>query len=329
MRTFAAFLACASIIGLAGCDGQTPLVASTTSSSESSPDLTGAQEKAIRKRILKGIDSANSSRDSTGLDSFMSGPALAIRTSELAIAKATGELDPKTTIPSGGVQTVIPTNSGWPRSVFTITTTTKDQQSKRLLVLRQDSARGNYRLWAVARLFEGAQMPKFAIPSIGSSLGDVDDSGLVMTPETAVERYADVLQNGTGSDYATQFSDDYFRQDLTTLAKTVQKGMEQNKGTQSQTFTAVRDAITVMRSSDGGDLVVARIDSEWVRKAGEGRQSLPASDAEKALFGSGKATSTMKVSYVNVVALYVPPAGSGKQVVAVGAERQPVSVKAS
>ena len=54
----------------------------------------------------------------------------------------------------------------------------------------------------------------------------------------------------------------------------------------------------------------------------------PNSDAEKALFGDGQATSTMKTTYVNVVALYVPPANSDAKITAVGSERQPVRVEA-
>ena len=49
---------------------------------------------------------------------------------------------------------------------------------------------------------------------------------------------------------------------------------------------------------------------------------------EKALFNSDKYTSTMKVTYVNVVALYIPLASSGEQITAVGADRQPVKVEA-
>ena len=94
--------------------------------------------------------------------------------------------------------------------------------------------------------------------------------------------------------------------------------MELNEGAQQQTFEPVNGAISVMRSADGGDLVVAQINSEWTRSAGAGRESQPASDAEKALFGNGKATSTMKTSYVNVIALYVPPANSGQKITAVG-----------
>ena len=51
----------------------------------------------------------------------------------------------------------------------------------------------------------------------------------------------------------------------------------------------------VMRAADGaGDLVVGRINGEWTRKAGDGRESQPASDDEKALFNSDKYTSTMR-----------------------------------
>ena len=79
--------------------------------------------------------------------------------------------------------------------MFSITTTTEDQQSKRLLVLKQDSAHQNYKLWGVARLFSGVKMPKFEIASLGSQQGTDKDSGLLMTPKEAVKEYADVLQN--------------------------------------------------------------------------------------------------------------------------------------
>ncbi len=36
----------------------------------------------------------------------------------------------------------------------------------------------------------------------------------------------------------------------------------------------------------------------------------------------------MKVTYVNVIAMYIPPAKSGAQITTVGAERQPVKVEA-
>lgn len=324
----AAVLAIGLTVSLSACNGQVPQVAQSTSAASAAPDLTEDQEKTMRTELLNIINESNEQKNPEKLGLAMMGPELEIRTSELQVAQRTGKLDAKTTIPNDITQTVIPTDNGWPRSVFSITTTTEDQQSKRLLVFVQGDARENYKLWGVARLFQGAEMPKFTVPSIGSQNGHADDANLVMTPQEAVQRYADVLQNGSNSKYANEFADDYFRQDLAQLSATVQQGMERNKGSQQQTFTPVDGQIQIMRSAEGGDLVVAQINSVWTRTAGEGRESQPASDAERALFGDGKATSTMKVTYVNVIAMYVPPAKSGKQVTAVGAERQPVKVEA-
>ena len=140
------------------------------------------------------------------------------------------------------------------------------------------------------------------------------------TPADALTQYADVLQNGSKSQYASKFADDLLRQELANTTAKVQEGMQRNNGTQEQKFTAVPEQMWVMRAADGaGDLVVGRINGEWTRKAGDGRESRPASD---------KYTSTMKVTYVNVVALYIPLASSGEQITAVGADRQPVKVEA-
>jgi hypothetical protein len=319
--------AVALVMPLSACEGQlpTPVIDSST---KTSPDLSEAQERKIRTDILNTIDKSDQAKTTDGLADRMGGPQLEIRSSQIVIAQRTGSMSKFATIPKDIAQVVIPTDDGWPRSVFTITNTTDDQQSKRLLVLNQESARDNYKLMAMARLFEGAQLPKFEVPTLGSHMGQAKDENLVATPTDALTQYADVLQNGSSSKYASEFKDDYLRDQISKLTATVQEGMQRNNGTQQQTFTAMPDQMWVMRSADGGDLVVGRINSEWTRQAGDGRESQPASDDEKALFNSDKYTSTMKVTYVNVVALYVPPADSGEPITAVGADRQPVKVEA-
>lgn len=327
VRITAAALTVAMLPALAACSETVPKVTATTSATDA-PVLTEAQEQNLRGKILDVLKKADDAKDANALAERVEGPELEVRSSQLTIAQATGNLDPHATIPDKISQTVIPTDSNWPRSVFTITTTTDDQQSQRLLVFNQDSARSNYKLWGLVRLFQGAQLPAFEVPKLGSKMGDADDSGLVSTPADAVAHYADVLQNGGNSKYAGDFNDDQLRNDLASLTATVQKGIEANAGTQSQTFTVQPDQIKIMRAARGGDLVVAQINSEWTRTAGEGRESLPASDAEKALFGGGTATSSMKVTYVNVVALFIPTSDSGEKIQAVGAERQPIKVEA-
>lgn len=327
-KLMAAVAALGLTLGLGACEGRIPEPQAASADVDQIPDLTEEQESKIRASILETLDQATQNMSGDGLSARVTGPMLDVRNSAITVGKATGGLDKTNTIPPDMMQTVIPVDSGWPRTVYTITTTTEDQQSQRLLVFTQDSPRQNYKLWGMARLFSGAQLPRFTVPEIGTQMGLPNDTGLVATPQEAVERYADVLQNGANSEFADQFADDSLRQTIASVAQTVQEGMERNNGTQTQTFTVVPDAIKIMRSSDGGDLVVAQINSEWTRAAGDGRESLPASDEEQALFGDGTATSTMKVTYVNIVALYVPPEDSGEQITAVGAERKPIKVEA-
>ena len=86
----------------------------------------------------------------------------------------------------------------------------------------------------------------------------------------------------------------------------------------------MRDAL-LRRRRPGGGSDQFRMDASRRRRP----RIAAGSDAEKALFGDGKATSIMKTTYVNVVALYIPKANTGKQVTAVGSERQPIKVEAS
>ena len=303
-------LACmALVVPLTACEGQLPTPAADTST-KVAPDLTEAQEKKIRLKILKTIDEADQAKNPDGYATVMGGPQLDIRISQTTINQRGGGMSEYATIPKDIAQT-------------------EDQQSKRLLVFDQESAQQNYKLMAMARLFEGAKLPKFEIPTIGSQMGTAKDEKLVAAPADALAQYADVLQNGSKSQYASKFADDLLRQELANTTAKVQEGMQRNNGTQEQKFTAVPEQMWVMRAADGaGDLVVGRINGEWTRKAGDGRESQPASDDEKALFNSDKYTSTMKVTYVNVVALYIPLASSGEQITAVGADRQPVKVEA-
>ena len=319
-------LACmALVVPLTACEGQLPTPAADTST-KVAPDLTEAQEKKIRLKILKTIDEADQAKNPDGYATVMGGPQLDIRISQTTINQRGGGMSKYATIPGRHAQTVISWDDGWPRSVFTITTTTEDQQSKRLLVFDQESAQQNYKLMAMARLFEGAKLPKFEIPTIGSQMGTAKDEARA-TPADACDPIRRCRQNGSGD--SLRFCPQTICCAELAGYHAKAEGMQRNNGTQEQKFTAVPEQMWVMRAADGaGDLVVGRINGEWTRKAGDGRESRPASDDEKALFNSDKYTSTMKVNMHERGGRYIPLASSGEQITAVGADRQPVKVEA-
>ncbi|MFC0265101.1 hypothetical protein [Alloscardovia macacae] len=326
-------LAVRAVAGLAAVSALVSLAACTPSpQAQADPDgapvVTTDQEQKIRQNVLKAIKAADDARDTKALAARMSGPALTVRESQLKIAQSTNKLDSSATIPDSLSQSIVSTSKTWPRDLFAITTVTDQQQSQRLLVLDQEKATSNYKIWGLVRLFSGVQMPKFAVATIGSEQGDANTSGLLLTPAQAAQQYADVLEKGSNSSNANRFADDSFRQQLATLTESVQSAIAQNEGSQTQTYSADTKNMKVIRTADGGALAVVAITSVWTRTAGSNRKSLPASESETALFGNAQSTSTLEVTYMNEVALYIPASGSSEQIRAVGAERQPISVVA-
>lgn len=336
-RTVAALAAVVMLGSVAACSEPLPTVQSKLAEATGNGAapanvvtvaVTDDQEAQIRSRILDVVNTATQNHDASLLQQRVTGPELDVRTSELTVYAATGKQSDVTELPGEASQVNLPITDSWPRAIFTFTTTTSDQQSQRLLVMTQDSAHDDYKLWAVCPLFQNAVMPAFSVD--GSELGSADDTGLAQTPKDALTQYADVLQNRDASQYANEFEDDQLRQNVKSVSDKIQQTFDASQVhfSQTETFTLDDSQIEAMHTVDGGELVVGRINSVWTRRLDSNRQALPASDAERALFGGATATSSIEVTYVNMVALYVPPAGSSEQIRAVGAQRQPISVKA-
>lgn len=83
-------LACmALVVPLTACEGQLPTPAADTST-KVAPDLTEAQEKKIRLKILKTIDEADQAKNPDGYATVMGGPQLDIRISQTTINQRNG-----------------------------------------------------------------------------------------------------------------------------------------------------------------------------------------------------------------------------------------------
>ena len=123
----AATMVCALTLGLAGCEGQVPQTVAPSVKDNEIIDVTVAQEKQIRGKILDVLNQANEAKSADGLAARVSGSQLEIRTAQLNIAQYTQQdVTPLATVPSDVTQVVIPTDNAWPRYIFTVTTTTED-----------------------------------------------------------------------------------------------------------------------------------------------------------------------------------------------------------
>jgi hypothetical protein len=316
------------VVGLAATACSTPVPRATPEATVTQPALSIDQDTAILGKVGDVLTVADKKRDSKALSQRLSGPALAMRTAELKVAKSAKSDDDLTALPTKVQTVVVPTSTDWPRAAFAVSAQPSETEPPRLMALEQGTARDNYTLWGWARL--GITMPTFAAPGTGSSAVTSDDSSLVLTPKSAVAHYVDVLNKGTKSKYAKSFAEDPFRTGLASKATALDKNKDfkSAKGKYGETFTPAKSDPLATRTADGGALVM--VDASAVEKtSAESKAKIaPSTDATKALFGDTTPTNTLVVTYRDVFALYVPPVGaSDTKVTVLGVEHVPVTVR--
>ena len=101
--------------------------------------------------------------------------------------------------------------------------------------------------------------------------------------EAALREYADVLEKGSSVNTPRILPTMPSASRVTTLTESVQKAIEQNEGRSLRNILLETKDIKVLRTADGGALIVGEIRSVWTRTAGGNRKSMPASEGEKPL----------------------------------------------
>ncbi|MBQ5779864.1 MAG: hypothetical protein IIV98_01305 [Aeriscardovia sp.] len=288
--------------------------------------VTESTRKNAEERIISGLDSAGNSNFSV-LPSLLSGPELSIRESQMKVAAATGQANEDMAIPYRASAVFLPSSCSWPRSITVLTEPTGNQYSQRILTFTQASPRSNYKLWSEVVLFPGAQIPFSASGVENVKSGEQLDAGLIATPQEAISWYANVLEEGEKSPHLQSFETGDLYLKLQELRSDLSSALAASKGSQSESFTPQYSSAKILKL-ENGDLVIAQINSVWTRNAGKGGTAKPATSAEKALFSSTPSQS-LTAQYVNVVAFFIPSSSKGTKIEVLGAEREPVSVKAS
>ena len=304
---------------LAACAPEIPTADPPAVPASAPPVLDAAQEDEILGAVGQTLAATQEARSAGGLDARLAGPALAIRTSELTVAKRLSSDDFVTVLPTEVVSATTPTAQDWPRTVLAVSEQ-PELQTERLLVLQQPEARANYRLWGWVRLFPKVVLPSFAAAQVGSPTVAPDAEGLVVTPQAAVDQYADLLTKRKKSDFADAFAADPFREQIAQISSLQNKALKAADGKQTMTFTAVPGSLAAIGTVDGGAVVVGELKVLEVRSAEKGAVLSPGTDIEKALAKKLKVKNEMTITYTTVVALRVPPASVGGQVAVLGVE---------
>ena len=314
-HTWRTAAAAATLVALvAGCAPSLPSPAAEPAPAVPPVATTLEQSDRVLRSLGSVLDAADGALDPAKLAPRLSGPALAMRTSEYARAKATQGAKPPTVLPTTAQNLVVPQTDSWPRTQLVFTVQPDDLQVPRVLVMQQASPRDQYHLWGWARMFPGVDAPATAQPALGSPVLAPDAKGLVVTPTDALQQYADVLTNGDKSQYAATFAQDRFRTQVE-QALSLSRNALNNVGTANETYTPADTPLATFATADGGAIVVGELTTVLTETVAGAGGSISITDPlYVALTGKQTAGSSFVRTSTGVVIMYVPPASKGGQV---------------
>lgn len=285
-----------------------------------SPVLLEAQFRRILEQVSSATDAGDAAKDAAKLGERVAGPELEIRTQNYKIRSQVGSYEPRMPVRSTKLlTTVITSGRDWPRSVLAVTQGDGNVVPQ-ILTLVQHSPRENYKLMETTPL-----QPGTTFPTIGrggtQTLAASDKSGLLYSGEEAMSGLADRLTSADSpfkDKLVEGSSSPYIADTLSYQAEVVKAGQN---GNFSFTHKVAPESTVVFRTSDGGALVLGRINFGFEGTPKAAGDKLSIGDDAAALAGGKETTTGMVLSFAESMAVYVPPAGSTDPMKLVAATR--------
>ncbi len=278
------------------------------------PAVTELQFSRIMARVAEQIRLADEELSVNTLGVRVEEPTLAARRAAYIIQRADPESATMVPIPASPIRLVVPQQTTvWPRSVFGIIQDEADLESPSLgVVLKQLDPRSPYELTYAIVLNPQVQLPDLPSASVGAPKLSAESKLTRIPPNELIERYADVLRNGTESPFARDFAlanDPLYAQagpDAQALrqesfGETVQVTWESTPG---------ETEVVAFSTADAGAIVMGTIiERERVEPVQSGA-ALNSSIAVRALTSLSQSTEGFDVESQLQILWYVPPVGS-------------------
>lgn len=334
-----------SALLFAGCspDAWPQLVGSPTPSAtpsiivpedQGSPAVTEAQAERILSRIAAQVTTADEANDATAAALRLGGQALAVRETNYRLRAALPEqasLDP---IPSSGIRVLLPeAYDGWPRTFFAVVDGAADAPDTILSVSQQD-AWSDYKVDYVADLAADTSL-NLAPAYVGAVSIDPESPFLLLPPSELAGAYADILDNGDQSQYATLFdaeSDTFRDQVAANRASRLDTFNQTGAETGRLTFAASAGSAppAALATLDSGAIVAVTVnETDTVTPtSGEAVIKLDDSPTVKALAGVNQSSTGFTITFADQLFFFVPAQSSSQRILFLGYSSSILDVKA-
>lgn len=291
-------------------DGAPSAEAPAEGQDEPYPIVTDSQLERILGQIAAVVEAGDEAQDAGALEARVGGQSLAMRSANYENRELSEDVQAAAPVAAGPVKSVVAeADPAFPRTLAVVTEG-EGNSTPQFLVLRQESAREQYKLVANTPMTPGAQLPASDLSYTGAeTIASDDGTGLVMSPGKAVAGLARYLTDPE-ADFAAQMTENPAIQGI----HEYQAGIEEAApdATMYISRNAVPDAATALRLADGSALVFSTIDAQMAIAPSEAGGKVVVDDLAAARAGedSNESSTRVRMTYREVVALHVPAEGA-------------------
>ncbi len=310
---------------LAASPTPTPTATVIVPEGQQQPAVTEAQAERILARVAATVADADENRDATLAATRIDGAVLAERSTNYKLRGALKEYSALAAVPDKPLEIILPqAYDAWPRT-FMAVVNSEDEKTASIMYLTQADAWAPYKLSYIANLEAATQMPDLAPEYIGASAVPPDSAFLILPPDQLATAYADVLNKGDESEYASMFEadGDNFRVIVAndrasrleefnkTGAKTGKLSFASTPGTLPPiSLATVQSGAIVAVNLFESDTVVPT-NSDAVIKLG-------GNDTVKTLAGAEQSATGFTTTFSDQLFFYVPGQGSAEKIQLLG-----------
>ena len=307
---------------LSGCtpEYQNPVLSPSPSPAQDTltPVMTKDQLKRILDEITAVVAEGDAELDRESIERRVTGPALVARRAAYNIARRTENPQPPAPLLSSPIQLFLPSATDtWPRSVMVVT----GEQTLTMMVLRQESARDQYRLYQYMDILPGGDFPEVAAEEIGANTVKEDSKFLLMPPADLAKAVGSLLNEGPDSAWSILVDgDNQYIKDVSSVQQTLAQTL--SNANVSFDHRISNDEMVLLTSGEGGALVgVYMIDTYTIIPKSPG-DAVAISGQEAILLGAGGSATGIETRYGAMLLFHMPAAGSESRARLLGATQQ-------
>ena len=316
-------VAMAGVLSLSGCVAEYENPTLVPNPLPAVDTLTAVMDRPQLERILDDVElvvsQADENLDRESIEARVDGPALQIRRYAYNLVSRSEEgVNLPTELKTSPIQLFLPSATDtWPRSVMVVT----GEQELQMLVLRQESAREQYKLYHYIDLLPGATFPEVAAETVGANAIREDNRFLFASPLVIPDLVGELLNDGPSAPASLLLDPDngYIRD-----VSSVQRGLAETLSNANLDFAhALGDfSLVMLATADGGALVSMLMVDTYTIIPSEPGDAVAISGNEALLLGSSGSATGIETRYGSMLLFHIPSGGADARITLLGATQQ-------